>query len=260
MGSKINRVGEENINNFGSKMIIIKYRKYSDIDVYFPEYDWIAKNANYDVFKKGNIVCPYEKRAFGVGYLGEGKHKASENGKKTKCYNTWYNMLMRCYYSKYHEKQLTYFNCEVDEIWHNLQSFGDWFVDNYYEVEGQKMCLDKDVLNKGNKVYSPENCIFVPNNINILFVKSDKSRGDYPIGVCYRKDIGKFMASCSIYDYKENKSKSIYLGLYDSPNKAFQSYKEFKENYIKEVADHYKDLIPQKLYNALYEYKIEIND
>ena len=31
----INRTGEEGVNNFGSKMVIVKYRKYSDIDVYF---------------------------------------------------------------------------------------------------------------------------------------------------------------------------------------------------------------------------------
>lgn len=24
------------------------------------------------------------------------------------------------------------------------------------------MCLDKDILNKGNKIYSPDNCIIAP--------------------------------------------------------------------------------------------------
>ena len=37
-------------------------------------------------------------------------------------------------------------------------------------------------------------------------------------------------------------------------------YKQFKENYIKQVADEYKDLIPEKLYNAMYEYEVEIED
>lgn len=36
--------------------------------------------------------------------------------------------------------------------------------------------------------------------------------------------------------------------------------KEFKENYIKEVANEYKDKIPQKLYEAMYRYKVEIDD
>ena len=33
---KINRIGEERLNTFGSKMVIKEYRKYSDVDVYFP--------------------------------------------------------------------------------------------------------------------------------------------------------------------------------------------------------------------------------
>lgn len=39
MGKKIDRTGEENINNFGSKMIIKRYRTNKDIDVYFPKYN-----------------------------------------------------------------------------------------------------------------------------------------------------------------------------------------------------------------------------
>lgn len=67
MGSKIDRTGEENINNFGSKMVIVEYRMNRDIDVYFPEYNWIAKNVIYQNFKKGEIKCPYEPSVYGVG-------------------------------------------------------------------------------------------------------------------------------------------------------------------------------------------------
>ena len=49
---KIDRTGEEGYNNFGSKMIIKEYRGRYDIDVYFPEYDWIFEHARYDIFKK----------------------------------------------------------------------------------------------------------------------------------------------------------------------------------------------------------------
>ena len=70
---KIDRTGEMNINSFGSKMIISEYRGYMDIDVYFPEYNWIAKNKQYNNFKNGCVKCLYERRSYRIGYLGEGK-------------------------------------------------------------------------------------------------------------------------------------------------------------------------------------------
>ena len=256
-----NKVGEIFYNKFGSKMIIIEYRNNRDIDVYFPQYDWIARNKQYYNFKKGEIKCPYEKIYYGVGYIGEGKFKIHDkNGKITKCYNTWYHMLERCYDPKFHEKNPTYKGCKVYDELLNFQNFGSWFDDNYYEIDGERMCLDKDILNKGNKIYSPNTCIFVPHNINSLFIKSDKIRGDYSIGVSYHKQTEKFIAQCSVYDYEENKNKNKNLGLYSTPEEAFNVYKEFKENYIKEVAEYYKDKIPSKLYNAMYNYQVEITD
>ena len=87
MGSKIDRTGEKGFNNFGSEMIIIKYRKATDIDVYFPKYDWTFKGAKYQNFKNGQIKCPYERTVYGVGYVGEGEYKYKENGKYTRVYN-----------------------------------------------------------------------------------------------------------------------------------------------------------------------------
>ena len=260
MSNKIDRVGEEGINTFGSKMVIVAYKTRKYIDVYFPQYNWTAKNVAYQSFKNGNIKCPYERRHYSVGYLGEGKYKAYENGKQTKCYQTWYEMLKRCYDPKYHEKEPAYINCKVCKEWHNFQNFAEWYYENYYEIKGQRMHLDKDILNKGNKIYSPENCVFAPQRINTLFIRCDKVRGEYPVGVYYDKQHEKFRAQCKIYDYEENKSKTRFLGYYDEPEKAFQVYKEFKEKYIKEVADCFKDLIPDKLYKAMYEYKVDIND
>ena len=261
MVAKIDRTGEVGYNNFGSKMIIVKYRIRMDIDVYFPEYNWVVKNIQYNNFKNGNVSCPYERRVYGVGYIGEGKYKIHDkNGKLTKCYNTWHDMLRRCYDPKYHEKHLTYIDCEVDEKWLCFQNFAEWFTDNYYEIKDERMPLDKDILHKGNKIYSLENCVFVPHNINLLFTKHDKARGKYPIGVHYDKQTGKFIAQCSVYDFEENKTKRKYLGLYDTKEQAFQAYKKFKENNIKEVADYYKDKIPNKLYDALYNYEVEITD
>ena len=258
MSSKIDRTGEKGINTFGSEMIIIEYRNTMDIDVYFPEYDWIAKGTQYGNFKNGNIKCPYEKRYYEVGYIGEGEYKVCENGKITRVYSTWNSMLRRCYDHKLHKKHPTYIDCEVCDEWLCFQNFAKWYYDNYYEIKGQKMALDKDILHKGNKIYSPENCIFVPQTINSLFVKSDKTRGESCIGTNLKN--GKYQVHCSLINPETGKSKIKHLGRYETQEKAFEIYKYYKEKNIKEVADYYKDEIPDKLYNALYSYKVEITD
>lgn len=258
--SKIDRTGETILNNFGSQMVIVEYRKSQDIDVFFPEYDWIARSVQYSNFKNGNILCPYEPRLYNHGFLGEGKYKTKENGKTTKCYITWQNMLTRCYNPKYHEKEPLYKGCIVSKEWLNFQNFSYWYMDNYYEIEGQRMCLDKDILNKGNKIYSDKTCVFVSNNINLLFTKRDEHRGNLPIGTYYNKANKKFKSQCSVYNFKKNKNEKKYLGLYNTPEEAFEVYKQFKEQNIKEVAEYYRDKIPQKLYDAMYRYEVDIND
>ena len=256
--SKIDRTGEERLNAFGSKMIIKKYRKAIDIDVYFPEYDWIFEHATYGKFKKGEIKCSYEPRTLGVGYLGEGKYKTRENGKVHKYYKIWHNMLTRCYDPKFHEKRPTYDGCKVEDYLLNFQHMCEWLENNYYEIPGEQMCLDKDILCKGNKIYSRETCIFVPKRINNLFVKSDNRRGDYPIGVSDLPS-GDYQVNCS-----NGYGKLIPLGTYSTKEEAFQAYKEYKEKVIKEVIDSYEGKIPEPHYSrlkeAMYNYEVEIDD
>ena len=228
---KIDRTSEETINNFGSKMVIKEYRSTRDVDVYFPKYNWVAKNTRYDNFKNGKIEGPDEPRYFGVGYLGEGKYTVSENGKLKKEFKIWYDMIKRCYDPKYQEEHSTYKGCKVEDYLLNFQHMAEWINENYYEVSGEKMCLDKDILYKGNKVYSRETCIFVPERINLLFVKSNKSRGDNPIGVDQLPS-GNYRVRCS-----NGYGKQIPLGTYSTEEEAFQIYKEHKEKVIKEVID-----------------------
>ena len=255
---KIDRTGEERLNTFGSKMIIKKYRKAIDIDVYFPEYDWIFEHATYGKFKKGEIKCSYEPRTLGVGYLGEGKYKTRENGKVHKYYKIWHGMLTRCYDPKFHEKRPTYDGCKVEDYLLNFQHMCEWLENNYYEIPGEQMCLDKDILCKGNKIYSRETCIFVPKRINNLFTKRDNDRGDCPIGVT-PNSAGNYEAQCN-----DGYGKQIKLGTYSTEEEAFQVYKEYKENLIKEVIDSYKGIIPEPHYSrlreAMYNYKVEIDD
>lgn len=253
------RLGEENYNNNGSLMRIIAYRKSDDIDIYFPEYDWIRYNCKYVNFKYGKVKCPYEPRYYGKGYLGEGDYNIKEDGKCTKCYRTWHHMLERCYDEKHRDKYPTYDDCYVNDEWLNYQNFAEWFNENYYEVEDELMHIDKDILCKGNKEYGPDTCVFTPGRINTLFLSSDKSRGDYPLGVCLDKHGEKYEAKCQYSDIID-KRKTIHLGVYDTPEEAFEAYRDEKEFLIKLFAEAYKDDIPDILYNAMYDYEIDIED
>lgn len=101
---------------------------------------------------------------FGVGFFGNGKYKARENGKLTVRYNTWADMIQRCYDDNYHLIKPTYKNCTVCKEWHNYQLFSEWFEDNH--IQGYQ--LDKDIKVDGNKHYSPEFCKFVGVADNII--------------------------------------------------------------------------------------------
>lgn len=250
MVARINRTGEEKTNNFGSIMIITEYRSTRSIDVYFPEYEWTKYNSAYKEFNNGNIKCPYEPRTFNTGYIGEGIYSASNN---KKAYNVWNNMLRRCYDKKYQQKEPSYIGCTVCDEWHNFQTFAIWFEKNYYEIDNN-MALDKDILVKNNKIYSPDTCIFVPKKINSLFTNNKNKRGELPLGVRILPS-GKYQAYCNNGD-----NKWTTIGTYDTQEEAFQAYKQYKESTIRRIADEYIELIPQKLYNAMYEYEIEEGD
>ena len=106
--------------------------------------------------------------------------------------------------------------------------------------------------NKGNKCYSPENCCFVPSDINTLFISRKHERGEYPIGVRIKE--GHIIAQINYM------GKKIHLGTFNTVEDAFKAYKIAKEKCIKEYADNHKEEITERVYNALYNYNIEITD
>ena len=253
---KIDRTGEINKSFEGYLMKIIRYKDANNIIIEFQDKNKVKVKTKYEHFKNGKIKNPYHPNVFNVAYIGEGKYKSGINNKKTRCYETWISMLQRCYDPYYLNKQPSYIDCYVCDEWLNFQNFAKWYYKHYYEISNEMMCLDKDILFKGNKIYSPQTCIFVPQRINKLFIKNDRFRNEYPIGVSVHSDNKRLQVNCRVT------KKTKYLGCFplDRPFQAFTCYKQFKENYIKQVADEYKDLIPQKLYRIMYEWKVEIND
>lgn len=121
---------------------------------------------------------------------------------------------------------------------------------------GYRWAIDKDILVKGNKIYSPETCYLVPQNVNCVLLKREADRGKYPIGVTECE--WGFEASC----HNPFINRSEELGCYATPEKAFEVYKKYKENIIKQVAqqEYDKENITEKCYKALMKYKVEIDD
>lgn len=167
------------------------------------------------------------------------------------CVKHWRNMMNRCYGESYQKRNTTYIGCTVCDEWHIASNFKKWFDKNY--VEGY--VLDKDIIIKGNKVYSPESCCFVPEYINNLLLRRQNDRGELPIGVTITRN-GKYYVR--VYKY----GKACVVGTFTSKKDAFNAYKKAKEEHIKRLATElYNDgKINKNVYKALMNYEVEIND
>jgi hypothetical protein len=162
------------------------------------------------------------------------------NGKEERCpfYKTWKHMIGRCYSNIVHITQPTYIGCSVVEEWRLFSGFKAWMKDQDWKDKA----LDKDILRLGNKVYSPEYCVFVSQAVNNLLNSCSAGRGKYPRGVSLRKNRSKFLAECQI----EGKSKG--LGLFSTPELASDAYIAAKHDEIIRVADTQPENIRHGLY------------
>lgn len=168
----------------------------------------------------------------------------------TTCHNVWKGIIGRCYLTN-RSRDYSYKDCKICDEWLTFSNFKKWFDDNHQ----QGYDIDKDLLIKGNKVYSPDTCCFIPPELNKVFTKRKRCRGKFPLGVAISKS-GK-------YDSRIRMNKKDYfLGAYTTIEEAFNAYKTAKEKYIKELAEKYfqEGKITEKVYNALMKYEVEITD
>ena len=171
---------------------------------------------------------------------------------KGKSYSVWHDMIQRCYSDSCKSKYSSYLGCTVCEEWQTFSNFKRWFDENY--VEGCD--LDKDILVKGNKVYSPNTCAFIPHRINTLLISCKMSRGKLPIGVSYYDKGNKYQVKLRL------NGKKKHIGYFTTKEEAFEAYKNAKEKYIKEIALEYyhKGLITFEVFYSLTKWEIEITD
>jgi len=254
----VDRLGEEKLNNQGCLMRIVEYNNSSDIVVEFQDEYKTRVKTIYGNFKSGSIKNPYYPTVYGVGIIGNKYPKWV--GKNVKEYETWVDMLKRCFDDERKRIQPSYYHATCCEEWllydnfyewlHNQPNFDKWF-------SGKRWAIDKDILFKRNKIYSPETCTLVPQNVNCLFLKREAERGKYPIGVHCTED--GFAARCR----NPFLDKAVELGSYSTPERAFYlGYKPYKEDIIKQVAqiEYDNGNITEECYNAMLNYEVEIDD
>lgn len=134
----------------------------------------------------------------------------------------WKGMIYRCYDENTQNNQPSYAGCSVCYEWLTFSNFKQWYDGNY--IPGYQ--LDKDILFRGNKVYSPITCVFVPQYINLLLTRKENMYGYQGVSKIKKKYIANIKINGS----------NLCLGRFDNAIDAFNVYKERKEEMLKEIA------------------------
>ena len=208
---------------------ILKYNDYGNVEIQFLKTGF-ETTAELGHIKNGNVKDRYLPSVYSVGIIGA-KYPSRVNGVLTREYRLWHNMLTRCYSDGFRNKYPTYEGCEASENFKYYEYFYEW-CHKQIGFDNEWWHLDKDLLVKGDKVYSEDSCVFLPQEINKVLTKSDKTRGKHPIGVSWHKRDKAFIARVH-----KNKGVSEHLGCFKTEIEAFIAYKTAKETFIKEQAE-----------------------
>lgn len=197
--------------------------------------------------RTGRVKNPYHPTVFGIGYIGIGKYKCSENGRLTQVYNIWSRMLQRCYAPETNPGFSTYVGCHTCVEWHDFQNFAKWYYNNPYYGLGYD--LDKDLIIKGNRMYSPYTCTLIPRELNKAISTTYCSNSGLPIGVYQSGD--RYIAFVRGY------IEGDYLGTYSTAEEA-KYYRDIaKKNHILNLASKWGHCIDYRAYNALVNWIVD---
>jgi len=174
--------------------------------------------------KKTKLVC-------GIG-VNDANYtvKPRINCKQVACpfYDAWKSMLERCYGHKFQSKNPTYIGCEVVPEWLSFMTFRAWMI----EQDWQGRQLDKDLLIPGNKVYGPSTCVFISSGVNNFTIDRAADRGEWPLGVHWEKQKGKFKARCC----NPFSGKRDSLGYFTRPDEAHEAWRKRKHELALQIA------------------------
>ena len=234
----------------GATLTIIEDLGWDNVIVRFDS-GYVVKTARSHILR-GEVRDKFFRSVCGVGYHGVGEYDWVSN---KIVYQTWVDMLKRVYKEK--KRYSSYINVTVCDEWHNFQNFAEWcYLQDFFDVKdknGKRYEIDKDILVKWSKIYSPETCCFVPSEINCLFIRNERFRGNFPIGVT---KTGKYF----IARLSKGFGNRVFLGSFKTETEAFLAYKQAKELYLKELAEKYRNDICHKTYLTIMNYEVDIDD
>lgn len=234
---KKQRIGYIFINKQGSTFKVIEYINTRNVLVEAQDKFKFKKWTTWSNISTLNVKNPYHPDVFGAGITGN-QIPIIENGKPTKEYNTWHHMLRRCFDEKWKIEYPYYKDVTCCEEWLYYPNFYNWLhgQENFEKWKSiTKSALDKDILLKGNKLYSPDRCFLVTQRVNSLFTNRRNYRGNLPVGITLNTGNNVTRPyEASVFVNGKNK----YIGIYTTPEKGFYlGYKPEKERIIKQVAE-----------------------
>ena len=225
-------------------MTVVCYRAYADIDVLFHEPVEHIRTVRGGNLIAGSIINKWHTTMRGFGIAGDYSVDIY-----SPVYRMYAGMLTRGVSNPSQPK--SYIGCSVDPSWKYFTNFKAWFLEQPYQ---DGWCLEKDLLVKGNKIYSPTTCVIVPQEINNFMTDRHNLRGEWPCGVTYRKKHGNWQASCSVDGVR------TYLGVFNSPEEAFSRYREEKIIVAHRLANKWEGQISDSAISALRNFDVLITD
>lgn len=237
--------GDIFLTNQGGRVLVLNYRDSRNVDIEFIDSYRHRTTISKGRLVKGAVKNPYHPSVYGVGYMGVGQYSSKDGAADSACYKSWSAMMKRVYYDK--EITIYYKDCSVVEEWHNFQNFAEWYYQQHNA--GRKgFHLDKDLMVLGNRVYGPNFCSFIPQEVNKVLLSNSRVRGVYPQGISKHGNLYRVSVSMS--------GKTHRIGTYPTLEEALDIYKKHKEQHVKDLANKYKNVIKKGVYDTLINWEV----
>ena len=224
---KIRHKDGDYTNNWYKNLLYVNEKDYKDLKI--GKVTWQELNLEQEYIE-------YENKA------GAQARKVYERI-KARCGNTVDKDYVRSCYDK----------STMWQVWlDNPKEFIKWYLEHYYECNGEEMDVDKDLFGDGSGMYHEDFCCLLPKGLNTLLANSKKHYEEgqtpdnvLPLGVRHNSKTNKYHAEIQFTGAKEQ----IVLSEWDTAEEAFEEYKMMKKADILMVVAKYKKDIPDYVYD-----------